>query len=344
MIARSLMAVSRMASRRDDGTSMRIVAFGQLKWCRILAQAIDQQCGEDQHVLVLSRRRLAPLGVPAAARYLSSADVFLSVGYRPGSRTLRGRAFSAVWTALRLWRPKAARVVYWIGSDVMRAVEDHDAARGAVLAREAALCSNICVAPWLSAELRTIGIDADVVGLPVPVVADPAETPSLPEAFTVLSYVPERKSTFYGGPQLMAAARAMPHAQFLILGEGRWSAETPPNVRFLGWVQDIGAAYAQASVVVRCVEHDGMPTTVVEGLRFARHVICTSPVPHTIRLEFGDTLSLIKELERLHARHVAATLGLNMEGRAYAIREFDPKTLSSELVGHLERLRAVKAT
>jgi hypothetical protein len=186
---------------------------------------------------------------------------------------------------------------------------------------------HIAGAQHLAEELAALGVDATAVPFPAMALAPPPAAPPMPERFRVLTYLPAglgERFAFYGGPQLLEAARALPDVEFAVMGAATLADDTPDNVVLLGRVEDPESEYARSSAVVRMVEHDAIGGTVCEGLMYGRHVIYTYDVPHTVCVEFGDTQALVAAIRGLYERHLAASLGLNSEGFAYAQVEFDP--------------------
>jgi len=64
----------------------------------------------------------------------------------------------------------------------------------------------------------------------------------------------------------------------------------------------------------------------------ARHVIYTYRLPYTLYVPFYDGEALIDLLEELYQRHQTGELGLNLEGRAYALEVWNPQKLTEILV------------
>ncbi len=150
-----------------------------------------------------------------------------------------------------------------------------------------------------------------------------AEPPALPERFTVLTYIPDARPAFYGAGQVLAAARALPHIHFLVVGgSGPWATECPTNLEFLGWQKDMEPWYAAASCVVRMVEHDSIGGTVGEALSRGRTVVYSRPLEHTVFVPFDDAEALVGALDGLAADYEHADLDL--EATAWAREFFDP--------------------
>lgn len=262
-------------------------------------------------------------------------------------RTGTGRALRRLVVSLRLgllidWahemtahlRPKRSDVYYWIGTDVLRVIESVEA--GTLPKRSRTRISeavNLAVAPHLVTELATVGITAQSVPFPAGTLEIPGAVPPLPERMTVISYVPDTRREFYGLPMLLAAARALPEIRFRFFrGDGEGIADVPENVEFLGYVDDMHEVYAQSSVVVRLVEHDGDSSVIAEGLLYARPVVYSFKVPHTQYVPFGDTKEFVRLLSAFLEQHRAGGISLNDTGREWALREYGTDRRLSRLL------------
>ena len=266
-----------------------------------------------------------------------ASTVVLRVGYRPGSRTWRGRGVDTLWRTVRAANPSVRVVYYWIGSDVYRTLKDAGAGHTTgALAEAAKHDCHIAGAPWLVEELETVGIQARYIPHParLPTV-DPA--PSLPIRFSVLAYIPAGRFDFYGGRELLEAASCMPTVTFRVMGSAAPSgAVSPPNVVWLGWRPDAIDPLVASSVYVRPILHDGLSITVREALSLGRHVVYTYPIPHVHLVPYGDAPKLVDALQQLQADSESDHLPLNAPGRRWVIDEFDPgrnsRTLAAALV------------
>lgn len=308
-----------------------VFVIGQKFWAARLQQILTQH-GQ-------SRLRVRGWQVPGGfggfdnwADVLGS-DVFFRVGLRPGSSSVRGRAFDAFWHSLRLAVPRATAVYYWIGTDVSQTLE---AIRGETISRRAVRdlhnSLHLADAEWLAEELRGIGIRASVQRLPG-VLTRPDTMRPLPETFRVLTYIPDARYQFFGGIEIFEAARELPSIAFDVVGgAGTWISQPLPNLVFHGWQNDLTPFYQKSSVVLRLVQHDGMGATAVEALLFGRHVVYTYPLPHTICITFGDTARLVETLRSLSDDFHRGALGLNAVGHYWAATAFNASTEGRRLV------------
>ena len=298
---------------------IRLALMGQPWWSGRLAGMLNQH-PELQARALAGRAILSPRGLA----WLARADLLLRVGFRPGAPTRNGRAFDALWAALRFLNPGAPVVYYWLGTDVLNSLEDARAGRlRQGPHRKALRAVHWADAPWLVEELREVGYQASFHPIPVPLAG--LEAPeSLPGRFSVLTYVPDARADYYGGREILAAARAMPTVPFVVLGGlGAWAEPVPPNLSFVGWQEDVRPFLCACSVLVRLVAHDGLGGTVREALEAGRHVIYSQAMPQVVHVPFGDPQALVRALAGLEQRHRAGDLRPNLEGRRYVQEAYD---------------------
>jgi hypothetical protein len=313
----------------------RVLVLGQPYWGQRVALALDAPA-EGMRVSFVPQAAYPRL----LARPSSDPILLMRVGYRIGATSTRGRLFDAYWSLLRRSLRNAVPSHYWLGSDVLDTSEE---ARAGTL-RWAALRGarddlHLADAPWLVAELEAVGIHAVNAHVPVPHRAPSSPSP-LPAEFSVLTYLAASRFEFYGGVALLEAARRLPDVRFDVVGATEAPGlQSPPNVRWHGWVADMPRYYANTTVVVRIPRHDGLGETVVEGLIHARHVVYTHELPFVRTVCPPTPDALVAELAALREDHVAGRLVANLAGRAYAMEAFDEARLTRELIA-LVRERA----
>ncbi|MEM4217460.1 MAG: hypothetical protein QXZ09_05515 [Candidatus Methanomethylicaceae archaeon] len=310
-----------------DKIPKRVCFVGQ-QWSCYLSDLVNEYSNGQLHASFLVMD--SPWKVLKLWSRLSKSDIWVRVGFRPGSPSAKGLLFDTFWWFLQKHH-QILTVYYWIGTDVLKASEDIKRSRLTPFFRASLNSVHLAGAPWLAQELRAIGVPALCVLFPGKLPT--TSVPPLPNIFTVGSYIPDSRFEFYGGPSVYEAARRLPFVRFLIWGGlGSWVSRPLPNLRFLGWVTDTAQVYAQASVILRLVKHDALGGSVREGLAMARHVIYTYHVPHTLYVPFHDREALIALLEELYQRHQSRQLGLNLEGRAYALEAWNPRKLTEILI------------
>lgn len=199
------------------------------------------------------------------------ADAIVMISYSgPSAYVLRQLALAAaIGVPVIRW---------WVGSDVLRAIEDPGAASCArALSRVAS--AQVAVAPHLVDELRCIGIDARFIASP-PSGWPSARTgePPAPSRRALLVYLPTARLDFYGAAAVRFAAEAHPGVEFVIVADESHSLGELPNVRSLGWVEDLEPVWEQVGGLLRITRHDGMPRMVLDALLREKHVIYSWPL------------------------------------------------------------------
>jgi hypothetical protein len=295
---------------------VRVVLTGLPRFTRQTAFLARNAPADDSFVVVDRSTRLGKLRL--LLEVLRADAVFAHWG------TLRrSRAFDL---ALRLRK----RVVqFWAGTDVFDALVAADA--GLVYEPFRQRCVHLCESEWTREELAAAGVRARVVPLaPLPTARLPTSA-ALPRAFSVLAYAGQPREDFYRLPAILRLARAFPRVPFRICGTGGGEPgrEAPPNVEFLGWVDDLAPLYRDAVVFLRIPEHDGCSFSVREALAWGRHVIASYPYPHC--LVGADDAELAGHLHRLEEEFRAGTLEPNRGGREFVLAEYDETKVYARL-------------
>jgi hypothetical protein len=236
----------------------------------------------------------------------------------------------------RLSRPHLLRlalrtpfVMHWAGTDVLYAREVR--ARGEATSRLVGGVSHWAGAPWLAEELGRLGVGAR--WLPHSWVDAPATLPPLPGPadgpFTLLTYLPEGRADFYGGDAIRRLAAALPEARVLVTGT-RSLPWTAPNVRCLGWVEQMAPLYAQSHVLVRLPRHDGLAFMVQEALAFGRYVVWTYPFAGAVRAANADDAVLVAR--ELYSDYAHGELPPNEVGATHVRRRFNRDRIRADLL------------
>lgn len=302
------------ASRRAP---LRVAVGGLPYFGRRLAGLLG---GDGWRAKYLETRAWQPRAALRTLRKARSADVIYLVGGQIG----------------RLSRPHLLRLalrqpiaMHWAGSDVLYARRVHAAGRVAP-----SLVRNVthwAGAPWLAEELRPLDVDAR--WLPHSWVDPPATLPPLPSPkespFTILTYLPERRSAFYGADTVLRLARALPEVQILVTGARDLSADTPPNVRCLGWVDDMPPLYARSHLLLRLPRHDGLSFMVQEALAYGRSVVWSYPFPGVTQATTPE--GVIAAVRSAAERHTGERLQLNETGAEHVRGRFSRARIQADL-------------
>ena len=165
---------------------------------------------------------------------------------------------------------------HWIGTDVLdfRVARDaHHGWQSALTCRAAYqwACAHLADSPELAEELQELGIQARVVRL-LPKLIE-AEVEPLPQKFSVLTYWNPNRKDFYRGEIVFQLAEEFPDVEFKIVNVTGAGESASPNVKFLGYQDDIASIYSQSSVLIRLPKHDSLSAMVLEMLVRGRYVI-----------------------------------------------------------------------
>lgn len=298
---------------RSTVRPVRVAVGGLPFFGRRIARLID---GDGMRAIYLETQGWSPRVALRALRLASKADLIYLIG---GQVERRSRPH-----LLRL-ALKSPMVMHWAGSDVLYA-------RGVVEAGRAApaLLDNVqhwSGAPWLSDELAGLGVTAP--WLPHSWVESVAWAPELPAGpFTVVAYLPERRTAFYGAAVVRDVALALPDARMLVVGTSRL-AGAPPNVHCLAWVEQMEEVYKQSHALLRMPDHDGLSFMVQEALALGRYAVWPYPFPGAILVR--DASQAIAALRSLQARHEAGALPRNEAGAAETRERFGRERIRTDL-------------
>ena len=116
----------------------------------------------------------------------------------------------------------------------------------------------------------------------------------------------------------------MPEVTFLAVGGEGEGASHPPNVNYLGFVDDMAALYPRVSALLRLTPHDGLPKMVLESLACGRNVIWSFPFPHC-----NHAKNVVDALDSLVS--LRSSRKLNREGADFVKREFPFDRIANQL-------------
>jgi hypothetical protein len=305
-------------NRQCAASARRAIAVGGLPYFgRRLAEVLD---GDGWRARYLETRAWEPRSALRALRQATSADVVYMVGGQ-----------IAWWSRPHLLRTALRRpmVMHWAGSDVLYARRVHAAERSTKALLHGV--THWAGAPWLVEELRPLDVRAR--WLPHSWVDAPPALPPLPPSdaspLTLLTYLPEKRPAFYGGEAVLRLARTLPEVEVLVTGARSLPWPAPPNVRCLGWVEDMAPLYARAHALLRLPRHDGLSFMVQEALVFGRYAIWSYPFPGAILAKIaGQAIAAVRDLS---CRHTEGSLRLNETGAAHVRERFSRGRIRADL-------------
>lgn len=288
-----------------------VTLVGTGRWPNHLARLLRDRSGLRVNVVAVDRPR-------SVHRLVLPSRAWVRIGLRPAAAPWRGRLFDVLWR-LTLAVHGGAAACYWIGTDVVDAVREHQR-EGRVPPPWTSRMDHWAGAPWLADEVRSLGLQAEDLLFPTwPVDTATSKTEAWPDSFCVSAYIPAERACFYGWGELLALAAKFPDIPVLVFGEGSEGLEAPPNVELLG-VVPVGAEVIRSSVLhVRLTRHDAVAGTVREALMAGRYAIFPYDLPGVLKVAHGDAEELIREVERLRSRFDRGELPPNDEGRRFAL-------------------------
>jgi hypothetical protein len=299
----------------------RVLVHGLVYFGQMFAELMDGDGWEFRYYPDHGAANLAQM-----ARELAECDLV----YQIGGRVSRG-PFLRVAHAFR----KKKIVMHWVGSDTFE--QQQELAEGKSDAWVMSGIRHWAESTWMVREVEVLGLGCELI--PLPSARVPAQPSPLPADFSVLVYMPMvDRGELYGLDRILAAARALPHIPFVLVGlyDGQ-IIDPPANLEIHGRIPNLEEFYRRATVVWRPVRHDGLSFMVMESMGHGRHVLWTYPFRGCIRVDSAD--DAICEIERLYAEHKAGHLTINREAvAALADGGYLPGVLRGRIHERLEQL------
>ncbi|MFN2448951.1 MAG: hypothetical protein ABR508_04040 [Candidatus Baltobacteraceae bacterium] len=254
-------------------------------------------------------RTASRLDVLTSIWTLAGCDVWYSIGGPTADRWL--------WTAARLMRKP--RVVHWVGSDIASASEN--ASLREMLSGTDT--THLAEVDWTAQQLSDLGFRPQIAPLPP---RHSAGVPgSMPEAFTVMLYVPRTRSDFYGRAEFERLAYVLKDkpVRYVIVGGGDIAMPKGVDAENLGWRDSLTDVYERVSLLIRLTPRDGLSLMVLEALSFGRRVFWTQRFPYTQVVNgFEEMKSSIESLLDLHLR---GELRPNIEASQMVANQYSPR-------------------
>ncbi|MHA1722465.1 MAG: hypothetical protein ACTSXW_05235 [Candidatus Baldrarchaeia archaeon] len=222
-------------------------------------------------------------------------------------------------------------LVHWVGSDVM----------GLLTKRKMQILNSISkrfvdkhltVAPWLYRELKYMGVESTVVPL-LPNIE--ANVSRLPDDFSFLFYLPEKRYDFYGGKILERLAVDLPEAKFLVVANTGKKYGKRRNVKFLGHVpyREMSKLYRKVRGLIRLPFHDGLSMMVIEALLHGRYVIYSKKLKCCFYAKnYNDVKDYVKKIMEVDEPNYEG-VQFAQQFISYSIRQL--LSVYSELLGDL---------
>lgn len=222
---------------------------------------------------------------------------------------------------------KVPLIMNWVGTDVLTAAAAFKSGNYRKDYIENAI--HFCEVNWIQDELKAIGIKAEIVNFASFDNKFQLEKPAS-EKFTVLTYIPNERSDFYGPDLFLNVAKSFPDINFLIAGTtAKQYQPLPKNVKALGWVKDMDSLYANVHVCVRIPEHDGLSTFILESLARGKDVIYKYPFDYCLQAENEFEFKTV--LQNRYSLFAKGIWDSNHAGAEFIAKEFNSNQILSEL-------------
>lgn len=173
--------------------------------------------------------------------------------------------------------PDIRIVIWWVGTDVLRAIQPGYNAR----AVNNLAFKHICVSSGLQRELKSVGIQADIVTL-IPEVHKYRKVPLPTGRYTVGIYMPSTKTVYRWG-DCKRIIENTPYIKYIIYGNKSPMSGLPKNATAVGWVEDTSHILKKCNCLLRLTSHDGFPQSIIEATLMGRAVITNHEYPYVIR-------------------------------------------------------------
>jgi glycosyltransferase involved in cell wall biosynthesis len=175
--------------------------------------------------------------------------------------------------------PGCKKVIHWIGTDILQLLSACYKVNYADMKSLIDLlktCINISEFDQTERELLSIGINSQVVALPI---EQDIEVMPLPKKFACAIYTPKTitANQIYNLDLMKDIIKACPDIQFNLFGGGLMDFKQP-NVKNYGWVEKddyYNKLMANSSCLMRIAYHDGMPVAPLEFRMAGRDAITT---------------------------------------------------------------------
>lgn len=307
-----------------------ILFVGTANWPQRLSDLANKYCEEDVVARAVSLRLRK---IPYLIYWFFKSDSIIRVGLRPGVRKWKMIFFDCVWNLIKALNKRAFFCYYWIGTDVLMACKNQS--KENIFFKWAKRDVHLVGAPWFVGELKCVGINSELCVFPLDMHFDMTSPQSLPK-ISVLTYIPDARSDFYGGDFILSLARKYSEIDFHVVGGvGSWVDCKINNVKFHGWVPGIDGFLTSRPIVIRLVPHDAIGGTVREGLAYGCHVICTYNIPGCHKVSFGSTEELFSVFDEVLALRLGVGTAFNHSGCSYARENWNPDMLTKSLVSRL---------
>ncbi len=225
-------------------------------------------------------------------------------------------------------------IMNWVGTDVLKAIKAFKS--GVQKQHYIDKAIHFCEVDWIQEELKEIGINAQVVNF-----AAFDQSFELKEANSdklhILSYIPEKRSDFYGIKTIINLANKFPEVEFTLAGtEGEDYLPLPKNLNALGWVNDMNSLYNDVHACIRYTDHDGLSSFILESMARGKQILYRNPFKYCAHCPTEDALEI--EINSLLNQFKQGKSLINNEAAAFIKDEFSEGVIFGGLIDKITRI------
>ncbi|PCH93471.1 MAG: hypothetical protein COB85_06985 [Bacteroidetes bacterium] len=217
-------------------------------------------------------------------------------------------------------------VMHWVGTDVVKSrlsFKNGDYNQSFITG-----ATHLCEVDWIQEELKEIGVHAEVINFANFEVKQLNDSKKLKPSFYVLAYVANHRPAYYGMEKIIELANLLPQTQFKIAGLETFK-NIPDNIELLGWVNNMDELIRDSGMCLRCTEHDGLSSFVLEALAAGKIVAYNNDFPHC--LYTPDMNSLVGSIKNIEEKHRLGGPEYNKPGREFIELKFSKVYILSTL-------------
>tara|TARA_Y100000385_G_scaffold262613_1_gene294404 strand:+ start:6291 stop:7217 length:927 start_codon:yes stop_codon:yes gene_type:complete len=225
-------------------------------------------------------------------------------------------------------------IMNWVGTDVLKAIDAYKNNKHQQHYIDRTM--HFCEVDWIQEELKEIGINAEVVNFAAfDKSFELAEVTST--KLSILSYIPENRSEFYGMNTMIRLAKKFPDVNFTLAGtEGTDFAPLPNNLKALGWVSNMGAVYNQAHACLRYTDHDGLSSFILESMARGKQVLYRNPFNHCAHCPTEEALE--SEITTLKTQLNEGKSLINADAAAFIKDKFSEAVIFGGLIDKITEI------
>ncbi len=210
-------------------------------------------------------------------------------------------------------------IIHFIGTDVYHIIKSNRNEINSIRKLYSNAWKLAAVGENLVEELNSVGIDK-VEYVPFAAgITEPSDYNKQPEN-SALVYLPQGKEDFYGAKEIKGIIQNFPAVRFYILANEGYDNLKVDNVKFSGWIDNVGDYLNKVKIYLRYTVHDGVPNMVLEALLYGRQVLYNHSFPYCRNFTLKDFEKALTEWQ------------FNKKGREYVAINYSPQKIAENFL------------